>query len=166
MLDIMNLTQNYRVESMTNHLGALAGIYQENAQYFQAMGKEVPTENLWEDLVAVPEGKSVVDKCFLGFWEGEKLVAVLEMLADYPGENVIYIGLFMLAADRQGKGEGGRIMEEVFTWLKSDGYGWVSLDYTYGNQQSEAFWKKLGFRGNGDVRAIGNYAAIGMERKL
>lgn len=166
MLDIMNLTQRYRVDSMSGHLGALGAIYQENPQYFQAMGKEVPTENLWEDLVAVPFGKSVTDKCFLGFWEGEKLAAVLEMVAGHPGENTVYIGLFMMAGDRQGQGEGSRILEEVFTWLKSDGFTRVELDYTYGNQQSEAFWKKNGFRGNGDVRPMDGYTSIGMERAL
>lgn len=166
MLDIDSLTQRYRVCSMADYLGALAALYRENPQYFQAMGLEIPGENLWEDLVAVPPGKSVMDKCFLGFWEGETLVAVLELLADYPEADTVYIGLFMMAASRQGAGEGSRIMEEVFTWLKSDGFTRVELEYTYGNQQSEAFWKKNGFRCNGEIRSLENYATVGMERTL
>lgn len=167
MLQLDTLTKRYDVRSMTEHLSELAGLYRENPQYFEAMGKAVPQENLWEDLVAVPPGKSVVDKCFLGFWSGETLVAVLELLADYPTEDTIYVGLFMMAAERQGAGEGTRIMEEVFAWLKSDGYTRVELEYTYGNQQSEAFWRKNGFRGTGDIRTVeGGYATIGMERGL
>lgn len=166
MLYIETLTQRYQVRSMTMYLNELAALYQENPQYFQAMGQEPPTENLWEDLVAVPEGISSENKCFLGFWDGAKLVAVLELLIDYPAENFAYIGLFMVSADRQGSGEGSRIMEEVFAWLKSDGYQWVELAYTYGNAQSEAFWKKNGFIPNGTIRQQDSYYVMEMQRKL
>ncbi len=166
MLYISDLTQRYQVDSMTNHLEELTALYQENPQYFAAIGQEVPTENLWEDLVAVPAGKSSTDKCFLGFWDGEKLVAVLEMVIDYPDENIAYVGLFMMSASRQRTGEGSRIMEEVFDWLRRDGYTWVELAYAYGNEQSENFWRKNGFVGNGEVHQKGDYCVVGMHRQL
>ncbi len=166
MLYISDLTQRYQVDSMTNHLEELAALYQENPQYFSSIGQEVPTENLWEDLVAVPAGKSSEDKCFLGFWDGDKLVAVLELVIDYPDENIAYVGLFMMSASRQRTGEGSRIMEEVFAWLRNDGYTWVELAYAYGNEQSENFWRKNGFVGNGEIRQQGDYYVVGMHRQL
>lgn len=166
MLFLEDLTQNYRVDSMSLHLEELSALYQENPQYFAAMGQEVPTENLWEDLVAVPEGASSENKCFIGFWDGPQLVAVLELLLDYPEENFVYVGLFMMSASRQGTGEGSRIMEEVFNWLRQDGYGWMELSYAHGNAQGEAFWRKNGFTGTGDIRQQGDYVVIGMHKKL
>lgn len=166
MLFLEDLTKTYRVDSMSMHVEELAALYQENPQYFEAMGQEVPTENLWEDLVAVPEGASSENKCFIGFWDGPKLVAVLELLLDYPAENTAYVGLFMMSASRQRTGEGSRIMEEVYAWLRQDGYAWVELSYAYGNAQSENFWRKNGFTGTGDVRQQGNYVVIGMHKQL
>lgn len=166
MLYVEDLTQRYQVRSMTDYLEELAALYQENPQYFTAIGQEVPTENLWEDLVAVPAGKSSQDKCFLGFWDGAKLVAVLEMVIDYPEENQAYVGLFMMSASRQRTGEGSRIMEEVFAWLRKDGYTKVELAYSYGNEQSENFWRKNGFVGTGEIRQQGDYYVVGMERNL
>ena len=166
MLYVEALTQNYQVRNMTEHLEALSALYAENPQYFAALGQEVPTENLWEDLVAVPGGMSCLSKAFLGFWDGDKLVAVLELVFDYPEYNFAYVGLFMMSASRQGTGEGSRIMEEVFRWLKNDGYTWVELAYTYGNEQSEHFWKKNGFVGTGDIHQQGDYYVVGMHREL
>ena len=117
-------------------------------------------------MAAVPDGKTLEDKYWLGFFREDHLTALLELVTSSPEDNTAYIGLFMMAAGRQGKGEGSRILEEVFAWLKSDGFTRVELDYTYGNQQSEAFWKKNGFKGNGDVRPMDGYTSIGMERAL
>ena len=143
MLYVEDLTQNYQVRNMTEHLEELSALYAENPQYFAALGQEVPTENLWEDLVAV-----------------------LELVIDYPEDNFAYVCLVMMSASRQGTGEGSRIMEEVFRWLKNDGYTWVELAYTYGNEQSEHFWKKNGFVGTGDIHQQGDYYVVGMHREL
>lgn len=96
----------------------------------------------------------------------QRAFAFLLRVIDYPDENIAYVGLFMMSASRQRTGEGSRIMEEVFTWLRNDGYTWVELAYAYGNEQSENFWRKNGFVGTGEIRQQGDYYVVGMHREL
>ena len=76
------------------------------------------------------------------------------------------MGLFMVAADRQGHGLGTQLMNQVFAWLKEGGFAWVELSYTYGNAQSERFWFKNGFFPTGAIRPMEDYVAISLQKHL
>lgn len=71
--------------------------------------KTQPTlENTEEDLIVFPPGKQKQDKFFVGFWEKEKLIAVLDLIAAYPNAHTAFIGLFMVAKEEQGKQTGSK----------------------------------------------------------
>ena len=53
-------------------------------------------ECLANDLVECPPGKELSDKYFLGFWDKERLVSILDLINGYPTAEIAYIGLFMV----------------------------------------------------------------------
>ena len=59
-------------------------------------------ENLTEVITVLSPGKDLEDKYFVGFWEGGSLLAILDLILDYPEEKMAFIGWFMLEKARQG----------------------------------------------------------------
>ena len=94
---------------------------------------------------ALPPGKSEEDKLYLGFFEKETLVAVMDLILKFPEEETAYIGLFMT---------------EVTEQLKLCGYLKVRLGVDKGNPQSFAFWTKNQFK------VVAEKEYIIMEKKL
>mgnify|MGYP000119757555 CR=1 FL=1 len=55
------------------------------------------------------------------FQKDQTLIAILDLIFDYPKPQVAYIGLFMLDVSEQGKGTGSNIMKGVFKQLANQG---------------------------------------------
>ena len=99
-----------------------------------------------EDLSRTPPGKTADDKYFLGFFQKDQtLIAILDLIFDYPKPQVAYIGLFMLDVSEQGKGTGSNIMKGVFKQLANQGITCVRLGCIHGNVEAASFWKHNGF---------------------
>lgn len=47
----------------------------------------VTLESLQQDLEKVPPGKEKKDKYYAGFWQAGKLIAVLDVIKDFPKTN-------------------------------------------------------------------------------
>lgn len=81
--------------------------------------KMQPTiENLTETMTELPPGKSLDEKYFVGFWEDDSLVAILDLVIGYPKEDTAFVGWFMINRDRQGKAIGSEIVQEILTCMK------------------------------------------------
>lgn len=148
IIDITKLTLKYSVRRLTE---ADAEIIYDlcigNTQFYKYSWNITPLtiELIKEDLKATPPGKSLSDKYYVGFFDGEKLVAILDLIDGYPEDDVAFIGFFMLAKEYQGKGLGSALVTELFGYLKSIGFKRVRLGIDKENPQSNHFWKKNGF---------------------
>lgn len=69
----------------------------------------------------------------------------MDLIADYPEENVAFIGFFMTNVNCQNQGIGSDIIESTLHYLKMKGYVRVRLGVDRGNPQSYSFWLKNGF---------------------
>ena len=116
-------------------------------------------ESILADMTALPPGKGMEDKAYVGFFEGEKLVAVLDWISGYPAKETAWIGLFMVSAEKQGKGVGSGIIRDMAASLKAVGYREIQLGVDKGNPQSFAFWTKNGF----EVLREDGYIVMGRE---
>ena len=94
---------------------------------------------------ALPPGKSYDDKFYVGFFENENLVAIMDLILDFPEKEIAFIGLFMTNIQYQNKGIGSKIISEIVTYLKSLGYKKIRLGVDKGNLQSYSFWSKNNF---------------------
>lgn len=122
-----------------------------NPLYYQHT-KETLTEDLIrEDQTALPPGKTEEDKWYVGFYEGRKLAAVMDLVFGYPQDDIAWIGFFMVDQEMQGKGVGTRMIDEMMAFLKTKGVRSVQLAYVQGNEQSRHFWQKQRFSETGKV---------------
>ena len=123
-----------------------AALCGKNPLFYQHHPPMASAESLLEDMAALPPGKKREDKYFVGYYDGGELIALLDLIADYPEEGTAYIGFFMLAAERQGHGLGSRMVRELLDALRGAGFRKVRLGTDIGNPQSNVFWEKNGFR--------------------
>ena len=91
----------------------------------------------------------MADKHFFGWFEGDRLVALMDLIARHPQPDMAFIGWFMVDGERQHRGLGRQLVQEVLAMLKREGVREVRLGRIVGNPQSEHFWQLCGFADNG-----------------
>ena len=138
----------------------------ENEQFYRYHPPIATKESILEDLTALPPGKNAADKHYLGFFDGEGLTAVLDLIERYPQEDGSYIGFFMTRKAVQGRGVGSALIGEILNELREEGFRRVRLAVDRGNPQSKAFWEKNGFALTGEEFPNGDSAYLPMERAL
>lgn len=160
-MDINLLSTDFQVRKLDeNDVDAIYSVSRENKIFYQYHPPFVTKENIKEDIEALPPNKSFQDKYYIGFFNHEILVAVMDLILSYPTEETAFIGLFMMNAEYQGKGIGTNIIENVCAGLKKTGFQRIRLAVDKENPQSNHFWIKNCFY----VTAENKY--IVMEREL
>ena len=145
-MNIIALSEKYHVRRLdTDDLNDIYCLSCKNPMFYQYHPPFVTKESILEDMRALPLEKSMDDKYYVGFFEKSELVAIMDLILDYPKKDTAFIGLFMLNAQYQGKGIGSRIMDEVIACLTGNKYKEIRLGVDKGNPQSYAFWTKNGF---------------------
>ena len=102
-------------------------------------------EEVYNDLTICPPGKCAEDKFYIGFYDQNVLVAVMDLIAGYPDDSTAFLGFFMMNPDYQGKGIGTSLISECCDYLKSIGFSAVQLGFDKGNPQAKHFWHKNQF---------------------
>ena len=144
---------------------ALLALCEGNPTYYRHCPPAVSAESLREDMRALPPGKGMEDKRYLGIFDGERLIAVMDLILRFPDERTAFIGFFMVDASQQGRGVGSRIVCETLEHL-APAFSGVRLGYVQGNEQSRRFWEKNGFTPTGVTTSTPAYTVIVMQRKL
>ncbi len=145
-MKIENFSKDYKVKKLCeSDIDKVLFLYSQNKMYFKYHPPMPTKESVIDDIFALPPNKSFEDKFYLGYFNGENLMAVVDLIKDYPNEKTAFIGLFMLDAKCQGKGIGTKLIRECFAYLKLCGFEKVSLGYVKQNPQAKAFWNRFGF---------------------
>ena len=124
---------------------AVLTLCRSNPLFYRHHPPMTTADDIRGDLTALPPGKTMADKYYLGFFSGGHLDAVLDLILDYPTEGTAFLGFFMLDAALQGRGTGSALLGEIRAALRAAGYARLRLAIDEGNPQSEAFWTKNGF---------------------
>ncbi len=161
LMTIEKLSEQYEVRRLTEaDMPDLLALAQGNPTYYEPMHTQPTLANLTRDLTALPPGKALEDKYFLGYYQDGHLAAVLDLITAYPNPETAFIGWFILRKDLQGRGLGTAIIHELMFRLP---YRYIRLCYVKGNRESERFWKKLHFAPTG-VEAEGDgYTMVVMQ---
>ena len=147
MLNIKNMSETYNVEKLTeNDIETIYRLCQGNKLYYRYCQAKISRKQILSDLYLKPEEVNEDNKYYLGFFEDELLVAVLDILDAYPDEETCFIGFFMVNILYQGQGIGSEIIGSVLDYVKNIGKAKVRLGIDKANPQSRAFWKKNGFK--------------------
>ena len=164
---IENLSKKYKVKMLTDSdVPVIYALCKENPLYYQYCPPFVTEESIRADMDALPPQKTMEDKYYLGFFEGNILVAVMDLILGFPNEKTAFIGFFMMNKQFQGKGTGTALMAEVYEYLKNFGFQYVLLCFAKGNPQSEHFWMKNGFERTGIEAQNEGYVVVVLEKVL
>ena len=167
MQNISHLSTKYKIKKMGEEdVSGILKLENSNPLYFLYCPPKPCRETVLNDLKALPEGKSLEDKFYIGFFENDSLIAIMDFILSFPKEDTVFIGLFMMDSKESGKGKGSAIIIEALTAWKRAGYKKVRLAYMKGNMQSRNFWRKCGFTEAGVEKEYEQGIAVIMERIL
>ena len=163
----LDFLQKYAVRPLTAaDVDAILALCAGNEQFYRCHPPLATKESVLEDMAALPPGKCAEDKHYLGFFDGETLVAVLDLIERYPQDDTAYIGFFMTKKERQGCGLGSTLIGELLDELRRERFRKVRLAVDRGNPQSKAFWEKNDFALMGEEFPHDDSAYLLMERAL
>ena len=146
MFDLSKLSTQYHVRPMHDaDADAILAFCLQNDQYYRYCGKQPSRELILHDLRITPPNTSADAKYYVGLYDGEILVAILDLIDGYPDSDTAFIGFFMMNRQLQGRQIGTRIIQELCLYLKETGLKRVLLGIDKDNPQSNAFWAKNGF---------------------
>lgn len=163
MLNEKLLSTKYDVRKLTvDDLNCVYELCCGNPLFYEYHPPFVTIDSITEDMYALPPGKAMEDKYFIGFFSDESLVAVMDLIIGYPKDSAAFIGFFMMNRAMQAKGVGSSIISDCLSCLKNCAITKVRLGVDKGNPQSFHFWSKNQFLV--DASYDGDY--IVMERAL
>lgn len=166
-MQIQNISLRYDVRRLDERdADVVFALYKTNPQYFDAMHSIPTLESVKDDLTALPPKKTAEDKFYLGFYEGNSLIAIMDLILAFPNERTVFIGLFMVDGAWQGKGIGSLIVTQSLDYLQSLGFSVCRLGYVKTNPQSRAFWEKNGFLPTGVQSQQEHYTIVIMEKGI
>ena len=167
IVKIEQLSKRYTVKQLVDaDVAAVYALCKENPLYYQYCPPFVTEDSIRADMAALPPHKTPEDKYYLGFFEDEILVAVMDLISGFPNEETAFVGFFMMNKQFQGKGIGTGLMAEVYEYLKKVGFQFVRLCFAKGNTQSEHFWLKNGFVPTGVEAQNDGYVAVVLQKEL
>ena len=166
-MNIQKLTTKFEIRKLKeSDIGAVYKIMQGNPMYFQYCPPMATHQSILDDMKALPRGTTYDDKYYIGFYEEDNLVAVMDLILNFPNKETAFIGFFMMNKAFQGKGLGTEIIKECSGCLKEDGYQYIRLGFAKGNPQSEAFWRKNGFERTGVEDVQERYTVVVLQKEL
>ena len=166
MIDITRLSRQYTVRELGEaDADAILRLCRANAQYYEYCRAEPTMEQVLSDLHVAPPGVDRSDKHYVGFYDGDMLVAVMDLIDGYPEPDMAYIGFFMMNRALQGAGVGSAVIGEAAVCLKSAGKRAIRLAIAKDNPQAAHFWNKNGFLVIREVD-MGGWTALVAEKTL
>lgn len=122
-------------------------IYNTNLEYFIISMNERPSmESVIEDMSAIPPESSFDKKNYKVIIFNCMDIGVIDYIVNYPDEDAIYIGLFMIDGNLHRSGFGRDFIEEFIQRIKNEGFKRIRLGVLEGNTIALAFWTNIGFK--------------------
>ena len=147
MLDITQFSSRFRVRRMTDaDADVILDFCLQHTAYYHYCGKQPTRDLILQDLHITPPNTRSDAKYYVGFYNGDTLAALLDLIVGYPKPTCAFIGFFMMNARLQGHGIGSAIVQELLWYIHAEGFRRVRLGIDKGNPQSTHFWIKNGFR--------------------
>lgn len=166
-MEIQLLSNQYTVRDLLPaDVDMIYDMLKSNTIFYKYHPPMVTVESILEDMKAIPLNKGYDDKHYVGFFCGDTLVAVMDLIEHYPQCGTALLGFFAVNTDLQGAGIGTKIISECISYLTQLGYEKVRLGIDRGNPQSRAFWLKNCFVFTGEAYESDGSTILVMERTI
>ncbi|TDU89443.1 acetyltransferase (GNAT) family protein [Kribbella voronezhensis] len=137
-------------------VGAVQELIESDAGYTERITGYPPGAADAQSLLMMrPEGIAEDAKVVLGLWDGEQLVAVVDLLRGYPNGHTGFIGLLEVHGGHRGEGAGRTAYELVERFVIEE---WPEIRVLRlavvdtNAEQAAGFWQRLGFEATGEAK--------------
>lgn len=145
-MTIDNLSTKFKVRPLlTEDIDEIYALSCDNEIFYQYHPPVVTKESIQADMQELPPGKTYKDKYYIGFFENGRLIALMDLILDFPSKGIAFIGLFMMRKECQSTGIGSFIIEECVSFLRKEGFISIQLGTDKANPQSNSFGIKNHF---------------------
>lgn len=166
-MDVQGLSHRYTVRRLTSYdAEAVLALAAQNEIFYRYHPPLPTVQSITEDMTALPRGTTMQDKYFVGFFAGDCLVAVMDLILNYPQSGMAFVGWLITETDGQGRGRATALMRECEAALAAQGCRKMRLAVDKGNPQSTAFWRKNGYAFTGQEFPNEHGAYLPMEKPL
>lgn len=166
-LNIQALSTDYDVRRIKEEdISDVYHLCKSNYKYYEYLGKIPTMESLTEIISTLPGNSTVNNKFFVGIYDDNRLIAVMDLITGYPEDDDAFIGWFMVEASLQGQGIGSRIFADVRAAMKGQGYDYLSLGCIKENADAITFWEAQGFKSTGEEVDHGDYIVETYARSI
>ena len=166
-MDIQKLSSQYNVRALLQaDAEMIYDALKNNTIFYKYHPPMVTVESIFEDMESLPPNKGYEDKHYIGFFQGETLAAVMDLIENYPQNGTALLGFFAMNSNLHGQGIGTAIISDSIAYLAQLGFEKVRLGIDKGNPQSKAFWLKNGFTFTGEEYESNGSIILVMERTL
>lgn len=164
-MDITKLSATYQVRKLSEHdVDSVLALCLGNPLFYRYCPPAATKESIVRDMAALPPGTTYDDKYYCGIYDGTDLIAVIDLILNYPNQDTAFIGFFMVSPERQKQGLGSALIRQIVACLFENGYEFTRLGYVKGNPQSRAFWLKNGFAETGVETRTDDYTIVVLQR--
>lgn len=116
-------SRKYKVHALSDkNIDEIYDLLSKNVLYYEYCPPFVTRQAIREDMRILPQGKAIEDKYYIGFYQDERLIAVMDLIDGYPEKQIVYIGFFMTDKLVQGRGIGTEIIEYLCRYLSRLGF--------------------------------------------
>lgn len=166
-MDVSRFFRRYDVRRLERaDIPEIYSLCSKNERYYQHCPPFVTEQSILDDMNALPPGKAARDKHYVGYFDGGKLIAVMDLIMAYPDERTAWIGFFMTDVSVQNTGIGSSVIGDLCAYLPDTGITAVRLGWVKGNPQAEHFWHKNRFLETGVTNGTSRCTIVEAQRLL
>ncbi len=166
-IDIKKFSNRFDIRKLTlNDVEEIYSLCKENTFYYEHCKPFVTRESIQRDMKMFPKNKTLDDKYYIGFFNDQKLIAVMDFINAFPYHDYGFIGFFMIDRSMQNKGLGSSMIKELFHYLKNIGFKGIRLAFIESNDKARNFWLENGFKETEYKIVTELYTAIVAEKML
>ena len=145
-IDIHKLSQKFTVRRLVEEDADMINEYcKKNQLYYQILNQKVSKESIINDMNITPLDIPISQKYYIGFFEKEKMIALMDLIDVYPDEKTAYIGFFMIEKELHNQGIGTQFITELSSVLSDFGFTHCRLGIDQNNSTGIHFWQKYDF---------------------
>ncbi|MBO4385254.1 MAG: GNAT family N-acetyltransferase [Clostridia bacterium] len=164
---VSDISSVYSVRQLNEgDIPSVVALSSGNGLYYRYCPPFASGESVRADMSALPPGRKLEDKHYLGYFKDGRMIAVLDLIEGYPNADTAFIGFFMVEACVQGAGVGSGMIGDLCRALRGCGFSAVRLGWVKGNPQAERFWHRNGFAETGEEYETERYTVVLAERRL
>lgn len=145
-IDIHKLSQKFTVRKLVeDDVNMIYEFCKKNQLYYQILNQKVSKESIVNDMNITPPDIPISQKYYIGFFEKEKMICLMDLIDGHPDEKTAYIGFFMIEKELHNQGIGTQIINYTSSVLHELGFTHCRLGVDQNNSIGIHFWQKNGF---------------------